>query len=344
MSVSYLKSFLFNLKSTFFDLFLSSTFSLLLREIFFRLSNMTDSEKTPILVAVPITEEENTTRDCCTCHPCCKDKCAVFLIILLIISIIMFLVASAMYVASELTSPKVLCPDSITSIVKLVGYLFSFFAAVTFGIATCHCNKACDYCCNRCSGCSVSTMVILTCFFLVFLPLLICSMWLNFHGMNMIVQDLTDGAIYRCEGDQENPDAHRILFKFNNETTNHLNQGCDFWPINTLCDSLICAFKAFPSLVKMNGTLGAYRCSDSSPEGHDVCVSYLGVARIYSYIQTTLAYVSVVFLMILSIWIERRDQSDDCARCCDCCTPEGSRYKLIPQKVASVFEDKYFSI
>ena len=303
---------------------------------------MTDTEKTPILVAVPITEEENTTRDCCTCHLCCNDKCAVFLIILLIISVVMFLGASAMYMASEQTSPKVLCPDGITSTVKLVGYLLTLLVLITCAIAAC--SKACERCCDQCSGCSVSTMVINACFLQFFLPLLVCSMWLNFHGMNMIVQSSTDGAIYRCEGDQENPDAHRILFKFNNETTNHFNQSCDFWYVSTLCDSLFCEFKVHPSLVKVHDILGAYRCSDSSFEGHVVCVSYLRFAHTYSYIQTTLAYVSVTLIMIFSIWIMRRDQSEDCARCCDCCAPNGPRYKLLPQKVPSVLKDTFFSI
>ena len=304
---------------------------------------MAATEKTPIVVAVPITEKESTTCDCCTCHPCRNDKCAIFLAIFTIISVVMFLAASAMYMASEATSPKVLCPDRITSTVKQMGYLFSILIIIIIIVIVAS-YLICERCCDQCSGCSTSAVIIIACFFLVFLPLLVCSMWLNFNGMNMIVQDLTDGAIYRCEGDQENPDAHRILFKFNNETTNHLNQECAFWPINTLCDSLVCAFQGYPSLVKMNGTLGAYRCSDSSPEGQDVCISYLRFAHTYSYIQTTLAYVSVTLIMIFSIWIVRRNQSDDCARCCDCCGPKGPRYKLILQKAPSVLKDHFFSI
>ena len=303
---------------------------------------MAATEQTPIVVAVPITEEENTTCDLCTCFPCCNDKCAVFLVILLIISIVMFLGASSMYMASEETSPKVLCPDRITSTVKLVGYLFTLLVCITY--VTAACSKTCDRCWDLCSGCSASAVIILACFFLVFLPLLICSMWLNFHGMNMIVQNPTDGTIYRCEGDKENPDAHRILFESNGRATNHPNQTCDFWPLDTLCDSLLCTFRVLPYLVNRNDVLGAYHCSDSSPEGHDVCVSYLRFAHTYSYIQTALAYVSVTFLMIIPIWIVRRDQSEDCARCCDCCAPKGPRYKLIPQKVTSVLEDKFFSI
>ena len=262
----------------------------------------------------------------------------------------MFIAAGLMFVLSEDTSPKVLCPDRITATVKQMGYLFSILIIIIILVIAAS-NLICDCCkrsCDRCKDqyicCSFPVLFYICVFLLLFLPLLVCSMWLNFHGMNMIVQNPTDEAIYRCEGVQENPDAHRILFKPNNGTTNHLNQGCDFWSIDALCDPLVCAFQGYSYLVKVNGILGAYRCSDSSPEGHDVCVSYLGVALIYSYIQTTLAYVSIPLLVILSIWIVIRDQSDDCARRCDCCVPKGSRYKLIPQKVASVFEDKYFSI
>ena len=305
---------------------------------------MAATEKTPIVVAVPITEEETPTCDycCCTCYPRCKDKCAVFLAILLIISVVMFLAASAMYMASEEISPKVLCPDGIISTVKFMGYLFSLLVSLIFIVATY--SKACDRCWNVCTCCSASEVLIFACFFVVFLPLLICSMWLNFSGMNMIVQSSTDGAIYRCEGDQENPDAHRILFESNGGATNHLNQKCNFWSLDTLCDSGSCAFRVHPSLVDVNGVKGAYRCSDSSPEGQDVCVSYLRFTHTYSHIQTTLAYVSVTLIMIFSIWIVRRNQSDDCARCCDCCGPKGPRYKLIPQQVPSILKDSFFGI
>jgi hypothetical protein len=157
----------------------------------------------------------------------------------------------------------------------------------------------------------------------------------------MIVQSSTNGMMYRCELDVTNPDAHLILFSYNGQTTNSPDQSCEFWPTNSLCEALMPPLYDFHPSAEIDGIKGAYRCPESSSEGHDVCISFLNATQTYFYIQSTLTCVSVLLLIIVPIWIERRDRSDECALGCDCFPSRGPRYKLIPQSVIDVLEDNF---
>jgi hypothetical protein len=305
---------------------------------------MDDAEKIPIVsVATPITPEESTTCRYCSC-PCCNDKCAVTLVVIFAISILMFLAAGLMYTISDSpSSPMLLCADSFTSTVKLVSYICAgsiFFLCLVI----CCCRNFCDSRGDPCSCCPCFELVLVSCFFLVVLSLLICSVLLNFRGMNMIVQSSTNEMIYRCELDPANPDAHLIVFSPFGQMTSNPNQVCEFRSTTSLCGSFISLFAVLEQLVEIDGTKGAYWCPESSPEGHDVCVSFLNFTQIFLYIQNVLAFVSVTLFIASIIWIERRDRSDECARRCDCFRSRGPRYKLSSMTLTSVFGDQYHAL
>jgi hypothetical protein len=307
----------------FFDLFQDSTI-FVLYEIFLRLFNMS-------------ADRESSTRNLCLC----KDKCTMFLVILFIISLFMFFGAGTIYSASNPTSPKLLCADGFTTIVQFVSAVVGISILLLVLIKCCCCRYpsggsyyyACTY---RCPCCSCFTVRCLLAYILVLLPLFVFALLLNFHGMNMIVQNTTDGAVYRCELDPADPDAHPILFSHPNDPSNNTNQICEFWPANSLCESFVSPFYDLELLVKINGVKGAYRCSESSPEGHDVCVSFLKSTQTSSYIQNTFAFVSAILLIVVTIWIERRDLLYKCARRCDCCSSLDPRYQLISRDEAVV--------
>jgi hypothetical protein len=362
--MSYFQIFFHDLKSNFFDLFSETQLSfIVLHKILFRLFNMENTVSNPaVAIDTSVASEESTTSYCCSCpccscscdcclYLCCKDKCAVALKVILAISIIMSIVACIMYTTFELTSPNLLCTDRFTSEMKFIDYVYGIMVAFLcmtaiccLGLCWCPCGGSCDGREDLCRCCSYNVMIIKVCYSLVFVLLLLSIVPLNFHGTNMIVQSSSNGTMYRCELDRENPDAHLLLFPSNGQPTSNPNQTCEFWPAYSLCEALFAPFYSLKQLVKVNGTKGAYRCSESSPEGRDVCVGFLRYTQAYSCIQTILAYASAILLLITCRWIEKRDQSDECARRCDCCSPENPRYQLISQDVAPASGDSFHDL
>ena len=305
---------------------------------------ITDEDSTDAL----ITDEESTTSHGCSCSPH-NRRCDVILDALIVISLIMGIAAFIMFLAYEEAFQQILCPDSVTSTATYVGWIYGgsfLFIVLSIIFCSCFCLLLCSPECpfvncarnllvhdeDRPSSCLSFTVHTLLPFLLV-LPLLVCILWLNFHGMNMIVLNPTDGAMYRCELDRENPDAHQIFFASNGEPTNNIDQECDFWPKTTLCEGSF-AYRLYRFLpgVYVNGTEGAYRCLESSPEGHDVCVTFLRSTHVYTYIQTILAYVSIISLMILLTWVGIRNRPNDCVRCCRCCSFQGLSLRPVLRK------------
>jgi hypothetical protein len=334
------KPFLFDLNSNFFDLlsrfnqvllsFAKSSFHLLMAD--------NSTELTPTLARSR--HEEETICGCCPRLD--RDhRHAILLLFLLNVAIILFAVTGFMYLNSEKSYPGLLCPDKITSEVRRWGFIV--VASVFF---LCLATQCCT-CLNRCfegqsNSCGrAQFIVVLSCFFFIlFSSLLVCSVWMNFHGMDMIVQSSTNEAAYRCELDSTNPDAHSILFSRPNGPSNNTNQICEFWSADSLCDSF--SFYSLPQIVMINGTRGAYRCQESSPEGHNVCLGFLNFIQRYYHIQTTLAFVSVTLFIIVLVWIEIREPSEECTRCCNCCCSyRGPPIRSISRKVVSALKDAF---
>jgi hypothetical protein len=286
------------------------------------------------------TSEKSTIRRSCS-YPYRHDTCTMFLAILFIISTFMFFGASAIYSVSNPISSNLLCADGFTTIVQFAGAMVGL-SIILLIIACCFCRSSCDDCSYQCPCCSSFTVKCLLAYLLVLLPLLVFTLLSNFHGMNMIVQNTTDGAVYRCELDPADPSAHQILFSSNGQSTDDPGQTCEFWPANSLCESFISPFYDLKQLVKINGVKGAYRCSESSPEGHDVCVSFLKFIQTSSYIQTILAFVVAILLIIFPIpaWIKRRHLSNKYACCCDCSSSRDPRGRPFSHGTALELEDE----
>ena len=232
-----------------------------------------------------------------------------------------------MYFLSE-AYPELLCPDRIISKVKPLSFIamnYVFILCLFSGIFKRP--KSCFYGQNKNPSGLYFVMLVSFSFFLIFLPLLICSVWLNFYGINMIIWSSTNGTVYRCELNPEDSDAHLIifppinnlsnldpedsnahlvLFPLINNLSNYSGQICEFWPVNSLCGPSSCIFRHLPQLGTINGSRGAYRCQESSPEGHDLCLSFLKSTQTYSLIQAICAFISVILLSISLVCIKIR--------------------------------------
>ena len=263
---------------------------------------MTDTEQTPVLARSKRGEEPL----CCWPSLARNHKCAKLFPLFFSSSFIMFIVALIMYCLSE-ESSELLCPDRTTSKVKswsLVAMTYVFVLCLFSGVF--RRPKSCFDGQNKNPRGLYFVMLVPFSLFVIFLPLLISSLWLNFYGMNMIIWNSTDGAVYRCELGPCDSHAHLILFPSTNDSSNNPDQICEFWPVTSLCDSSFSPFHHLLQSVMINDSRGAYRCQESSPEGHDLCLSFLKSTWTYSLIQAICAFISAILLNISLVCIKIR--------------------------------------
>jgi hypothetical protein len=184
------------------------------------------------------------------------------------------------------------------------------------------------------------TCIVLSIYTSVHFGAFLVALGLAFSQANVVIK-APDNASYRC-------DIYLNIFQdstfssFDITNSSKVNQTCQFWSIEKLCEIEFASFRNSVPLVTIDGTLGVYRCQPSTSMGLDLCKAFLDSTYIICMLTLVCFPLSVILLWALSFWVENTDgfwgyckecyETWDCCICREVCTCCETYMPLLPKK------------
>ena len=133
-----------------------------------------------------------------------------------------------------------------------------------------------------------------------------------------VLIDGPNDTYYFCDFDlivPENP--VNSSFEITNSTD--INQTCQFWSVEQLCEIKSSSFSKSAPFLTINGTLGAYSCRPSTSMASDLCWAYIASTHSVWIAALVCLPCSLPFIVAVGFWLKDTKKFRYCEKCYDMC-------------------------